>query len=415
VEQSLLDALVTQPALLASLPDLVEEDFQHLEHAVLFRRLALLGPGGASAGSGEPASRSRLADTVGEEYLQNLIRLAAPDPASAARLLAEQARWRRVRQVAEEMLDRSLVGEAPDSAIEAARTALARLARPTPEPGARRGLAPLLDGFVQQSEHAAELGRTGGRQACTPGPVSRLLSGHLPPGITLLVGAHGAGTTALTMAVVSSVVQEHGTAVDVHTTRLTAGEWTGRFLCLSSQLPLQATQRGQLTAADRPRLRGHASLLAEVPFSIDDDPSPALSRLVSACHRLGRSHARPVLIIDDLTAVVVTQDPGGARPASVCILADLAAAARESCVSLLAVVDIGPLRGRPLRQLDLVAAGYATVWSTTEAILFLDRPVTGCDEDSQTEARLRMAWQRNGPTGEFYLRWDQELVQFLGH
>ena len=369
--------------------------------------------------------RGRLDDAGGHAYLAEVLDVV---PTSAqidvhARIVRDAATRRRLKQAALETL-RDLDECGDDTTDDILARSERRLSEVRERTASSYGIRSARDmardalAFVRDRRMAARDGRPYGvRTGITL--LDRMTTGMQPGEMWVIAGRPGMGKTALALQIAATAAK-HGTRVAVESLEMSSQELALRWLSGESGVPLDALRGGhELTTAASDRLDAAAARLSGWPLDVDDVPASGVDELRARMRHAVRVSGAGLLVVDYIQLV---PGRGNARWEDVGeVTRGLKLAARELGVPLLAVSQLSRApEARPTRRpqlSDLRESG--SIEQDADTVLLLYRPeyYMGPDDlarhpEAIGRAEIKLAKQRNGPTGTILTRWEAQHGRF---
>ncbi|MDK1031016.1 MAG: replicative DNA helicase [Planctomycetia bacterium] len=186
-----------------------------------------------------------------------------------------------------------------------------------------------------------------------------------------------------------------------------------RLVCSHFKFDAQALRKGMLNKEEGMRLHSEVGLLYDIPLYIDDTPAMRILDLRAKCRRLKARHDIQLAIVDYLQLL---RQPGAeSRQIEVSMISQgLKALARELNIPILAVAQLrraSEEHNRP-RLSDLRESGAIEQDADVVLLLHREEYYKPDDPNLKGKAKLIIAKQRNGPTGDINLSWLRRSVRF---
>ncbi len=369
----------------------------------------------------EELSRRGQLDLVGGPAALAELTSGVPNSANLlyyAQLVRDKAKLRRLVRTATEVLEAAYKAERPaDEVADWAEHLIFELG----ERGSLREAAPIQD-VLKTAYHELEVLSQRDEGELTTGlatdyyELDRLLSGLQKSEFIVVAGRPSMGKSTLALNILHRVGVQQKVPSALFTLEMTKESIARNMLCASSRVDGARMRNGRLNEEDWTRLTRAADQLSQAPIFIDDTPSISLGELRGKCRRLHRQHQVGLVIIDYLQLM---QGPPQGREINrqqeiSDISRGLKAIARELDVPLVALSQLnrsveGRADHKPILS-DLRESG--AIEQDADVVLLLHRPSYYNPDDEPGIAHVVVAKQRNGPTGEIQLQFQNEQMRF---
>ncbi|MEM9079092.1 MAG: replicative DNA helicase [Verrucomicrobiota bacterium] len=274
------------------------------------------------------------------------------------------------------------------------------------------------------------LGERGVQGVATGYPDLDEMSSGLKPGEMFIVAARPSmGKTSLMMNIVEHIAVDQKKPTLVFSCEMSSQQIVQRLLFSRARFALSQLQPGiQPTRQELANIKKAAQELTEAPLFIDDTPSLPIGDLRAKARRKKREDDIQLIAVDYLQLMrSKSKQAGDSREREIAeISAGLKAIAKELSIPVIVLAQLnrGPeQRGGSPRMSDLRESG--SIEQDADLIGLLYRPEyyndsTKDDAEQQAEeneglAKLIIAKNRNGPTGDVDLTFLKELMRFESH
>ncbi len=417
-EESVLGSmLIEKEALLTALEILTAEDFYKATHRTLFTRMA------------EIANIPQAVDviTLTEKLKENgelekvggmaeLARLASFVPTAAnveyySMIVWEKAVIRRLIASATQIVGECYQGAGTvDELLDKAEERIFQVSR-------RRssgGFVPLKEVLVETLERIEYLAsRSGEIVGVASGlrDLDRLTSGFQPSDLIIIAARPSVGKTSLGLNMARNVALKSNTPVAVFSLEMSKTQVAQRLLSSEAAIPGQKLRSGFLQEDDWRRLSSALGRLGEAKIYIDDTPSLSVMELRTKCRRLKAKDGLGLIVVDYLQLMRTSQKSENRQQEISEISRSLKGIARELEVPLVAMSQLSRAveqRQKQIPQLsDLRESG--AIEQDADVVMFL---YSDSDLESENTIQLKIAKQRNGPTGSITLFFSREICRF---
>ncbi len=252
--------------------------------------------------------------------------------------------------------------------------------------------------------------------------LDRLTSGWQQSDLIIIAARPSMGKTAFVLSMARNMAIDHKRPVAFFSLEMSSVQLVNRLIVSETELPSDRIRNGKLEDYEWRQLEYKIKSLEEAPIFIDDTPAISIFELRAKCRRLKVQHKIEVIIVDYLQLMSGTGDHRGSREQEVSIISrSLKAIAKELDVPVIALSQLNrsvELRsGNKRPQLsDLRESG--AIEQDADLVLFIHRPEKyGIFEDEDGNsmiglAEIILAKHRNGPVGDFQLRFREEYAKF---
>ncbi|NNE91467.1 MAG: replicative DNA helicase [Verrucomicrobiales bacterium] len=229
------------------------------------------------------------------------------------------------------------------------------------------------------------------------------------------------GKTSFAMNIVENVAIEGDTAVAVFSLEMSSEQLVQRVLCSRSKIQMQKLRGGFLSKSDFPKLMHFAAQMQNAPIWIDDTPGISINELQAKARRLKQQHDIKMIMIDYLQ-LLKSPDTGkrdGREKEVAEISGGLKGIAKELNVPVIVLAQLNrqpdARSGGTPKMSDLRESGAIEQDADLVGLLMRDKYYAESEEEREEKeglAKLIIAKQRNGPTGEVPLTFNEASMRF---
>jgi replicative DNA helicase len=198
-------------------------------------------------------------------------------------------------------------------------------------------------------------------------------------------------------------------------------ELVDRLLCSAAQVNGHRLRNGTISKEDRRRLVEKMDEISTAPLFIDDTPGRTLTEIAAVARRLKRKGQGLALIVIDYLQLIEPDNPRDPRQEQVARIARrLKMMARELEVPVLCLAQLNRQAeaskdNRP-RLNHLRESG--AIEQDADVVMFVHREEYYLSSDEEKEqvrgkAEIIVSKQRNGPTADIDLLWQQDYTRFV--
>ena len=248
--------------------------------------------------------------------------------------------------------------------------------------------------------------------------LDRLTAGFQPGELIVIAARPSMGKTAFTLNVAAHVGIEEKTPVAFFSLEMGAEQLFNRLIGAYAEIDLSRLRSGFIHAEDYHRLTEAAGHLAEAPMFVDETPTLSIGDLRNKARRLVHQHGVKLVVVDYLQLMSAPHRFENKAVEVGEISKGLKSIARELNIPVIALSQLN--RGvesrtdkRPMMS-DLRESG--AIEQDADVIAFLYREEYYLREKTPDErkntAEVIIGKNRNGPTGQLLLRFDNKYTKF---
>jgi len=242
--------------------------------------------------------------------------------------------------------------------------------------------------------------------------LDRTLSGLRPGELVILAARPGVGKSALAGNIAANIAKGIGGRVLFCSLEMSHSELVERMLSSQCGVDHAKMRRGDLVAKERAAINEAGSALCEWDIGIDDRPEQRVADVVAQARRKQNKGGLDLVVVDYLQ-LLRPQDHRVPRQEQVSAMSrGLKAAAKSLKVPVLCLAQLNrqaDTPNDPPRLSHLRESG--AIEQDADVVLFIHKSPSEDERQEQT-AKLIVAKQRNGPTGEIALAWRPSVVTF---
>ena len=243
------------------------------------------------------------------------------------------------------------------------------------------------------------------------------LSGLQPSDLILIAARPSMGKTAFVLNIAQHVAFRSKRTVAIFSLEMSKEQLVNRLFSLESQVDSQALRTGNLKDSDWEKLIESAGIIGKSNLIIDDTPGISVSELRSKCRKFKLEHGLDVIIIDylQLMSGSVGRRSDSRQQEISDISRSLKGIARELNVPVIALSQLSRAveqrpEHRPMLS-DLRESG--AIEQDADVVMFIYRDdYYNKDTETQNQAEIIIAKQRNGPIGTVNLAWLPDYTKF---
>lgn len=287
-------------------------------------------------------------------------------------------------------------------------------------------VAPWSDAIKKTMEHIENILVTRrGLNGISTGMLNldKILLGFRPGEMIVLAARPSMGKTSLAMNIAENVAlgkgdpNRVGRPVGIFSLEMSHEALVLRMLCSHAEVSSFKLSGGYVSAtSDHGKLMQAASVLMKAPIFLDDTGGLDILELRARARRMKKKHNVELVIVDYLQLLHSREYIRQGRQVETAeISGNLKAMAKELKMPVLVVSQLSRApeqrdkQGKP-RLSDLRDSG--AIEQDADVVCMLRRPCKYEETDDKTLAVVDVVKQRNGPTGEVALNFDQDFTRF---
>jgi replicative DNA helicase len=239
--------------------------------------------------------------------------------------------------------------------------------------------------------------------------------------LVILAARPSMGKTAFAMNIAEHVAFVVKQPVLFVSLEMACVELVDRLLCSAAQVNGHRLRNGTISKEDRRRLVEKMDEISQAPLFIDDTPGRTLTEIAAVARRLKRKEQGLSLIVIDYLQLIEPDNPRDPRQEQVARIARrLKMMARELEVPVLCLAQLNrqaeASRDNRPRLNHLRESG--AIEQDADVVMFVHREeyYLGTAEEKEQvkgQAEIIVAKQRNGPTDDVKLLWQQDYTRFV--
>jgi replicative DNA helicase len=254
--------------------------------------------------------------------------------------------------------------------------------------------------------------------------LDKLTSGLQRSDLIVVAGRPSMGKTALCLNIAQHVACEEGKPVAVFSLEMNKEQLVLRLLSSKARVELHRLRSGFLREDDWGKLTSAIGSLYEAPIYIDDSPAMTVLEMRAKARRWKSELGLELIIVDYLQLMRGRGRADNREQEIADISRSLKAMAKELNIPIIALSQLSrrteQREGSKPQLADLRESG--AIEQDADVVMFIyrrsqyepcDCPKDLCTCGRRNDAELRMAKQRNGPTGDIKLTFLSEYTTFV--
>jgi len=423
-ERAVLGALLLDPAAISEavgIP-LAPEDFYRDHHARVFRAILTLYERGERADLitlvDELGKRGELDQVGGQAELSRLFDYAVTSANldHHARIVVDKALLRRLILSAHQIAREAVSGrDEVREILDRAESKIFALCDRKMRKDIHR-LRDLTTPTIEELErlHKLKTHITGLPSGLTD--LDEMTGGFQPGELIVVAGRPSMGKTALCLNIADFVAIEDKSAVAFFSLEMSKEQLVQRMLCSRARMNLKALRTGFFPQEKWSSLTRAAGKLHGAPMWIDDTPALSVLELKAKARRIRAETDLKLVVVDYLQLMRGADDVENRQQEVSQITRSLKALAKELALPIIVLSQLsrapeqrGP-KGIPLLS-DLRESG--AIEQDADVVMFVYREAFySPSDDNRNKATIKVAKQRNGPTGDIEVAFLREFATF---
>ncbi len=428
-EKAVLGAMLIEREAQARVLDMLDENsFYNPAHKSIFRMVARLFSQGAAIDVvtvGEALKNERLLNDIGgASYLTDLTHVlpTAANVEHYARLVKDKAILRQLIAVSTKIVSAAYQQqEDPAAILDEAEHQIFSIAQSKAEKGfvsvgeLVHDVIETVEKLYQRKAHVTGIA-TGFSELDT------MSSGLQPSNLIIVAGRPSMGKTSFALNIAEHAAIQNKLPVAVFSLEMSREELMMRMLCSQARVDAHKVRRGYLEKKYWNTLTASASQIAQAPIYIDDSSSLSILEMRARARRLAAelsAKGTPLsLVLVDYLQLMRGAGRVESRQQEISeISRNLKGLARDLRVPVIALSQLSRRpeekgrEGKPQLS-DLRESGAIEQDADMVAFIYREEVYKPQEIDLQGKAKILIAKQRNGPTGEFELAFIREYTKF---
>ncbi len=245
-----------------------------------------------------------------------------------------------------------------------------------------------------------------------------LTSGFQKTDLIILAGRPGMGKTALALSILANAAIDHRRTAAFFSLEMGREQLVQRVLCRQAQVNMHLLRTAKLPSRDYPKLSIAVGPISEAKIFIDDHPSLNILELRAKCRRLKSQQGLDVVLVDYLQLMQGVGRQENRQQEISQISRGLKALAKELDIPVIALSQLSRAveqrggEGEP-KLSDLRESG--AIEQDADLVMFIYRDEIYNKEAEKGKAKIILAKQRNGPTGEVPVTFISEYASFVNY
>lgn len=243
-----------------------------------------------------------------------------------------------------------------------------------------------------------------------------MLSGLQATQLIVIAGRPGMGKTSFGLNIIQNVALREKQPAAVFSLEMSKEQLSTRLMCAEGKVDSQKTRTGKLSSDDFSRLADAADRLGKAPIYIDDTPGITLTEILAKCRRVKLEHGLSLVMIDYLQLMSSAKRTENRQQEISELTRSIKLLAKELNVPVLLLSQLSRASEKRNKEdrmpvlSDLRESG--SIEQDADVVIFLHRDNYYDEEADKGTSKIKIAKQRNGPTGTIEMIWNGEYTRF---
>ena len=243
-----------------------------------------------------------------------------------------------------------------------------------------------------------------------------LLAGFQKSDLIILAARPSMGKTAFALNIAQNIGIEQKVPVLIFSLEMSSTQLTQRILCSEAEIDAQRARTGELNENEWAKIAENLNKLHEAPILIDDSSGVTLSDIRAKARRIKMKYPDLGMIIIDYLQLIEDKTTQDRIQAISSISRGLKSLARELCVPVIALSQLSrKVEDRTVKVpmlSDLRESGAIEQDADIVMFIYREEYYERDNPNVKNKAKIIIAKQRNGPTGEVELLFQGATTKF---
>jgi replicative DNA helicase len=423
-EYSVLGGLMLEREAFDQVSDLIGvDDFYKPAHQIIYRTIAELHhkaqPVDLVTVANALQTRNELDQIGGPEYLLSLLDkvVSAANIDSHAKIIHEKSLLRRLINTSSQLIEKAY-GSDYDNAetlIDMAESEILKV-------GEKKNSAGLIGPREIVTASFNKMNELFNRKADVTGlptgftDLDKMTSGLNPGELVIIAARPSMGKTAFSLNIASHIALRAKKSVAYFSVEMSKESLMMRVIAAEARVSIEEIKTGRILDTSWPRLIAACGTIAEAPVFIDETSGISPFEIRARCRRLKATHGLDCIMIDYLQLMDLKLKVESRERAVAEISKSLKALAKELQIPVIALAQLNRgVEGRADRKpmlSDLRESGSIEQDADVIMMLYREDYYDKESPEKQGAAKVIIAKNRNGPTGDVDLRFDGKYNLF---
>lgn len=249
--------------------------------------------------------------------------------------------------------------------------------------------------------------------------MDRMLSGLQGTQLVVVAGRPGMGKTSFALNMVEHIGGVKQIPCLVFSLEMSADQLATRLMCSEARIDSQKTRMGTMGQEEITRLADAMKRLSAAPIYIDDSASITVTEMLAKAHRMKRTKGLGLIAIDYLQLMQGSGRAESRQQEVAQMTRSLKIMAKDLNIPIILLSQLSRAsekrdkKSRYPMLSDLRESG--AIEQDADVVIFLQREDYYEEDrtpDNIGKARIMIAKQRNGPTGNIQVAWRGEFTKY---
>jgi replicative DNA helicase len=423
-EYSVLGGLMLEREAFDQVSDLINaDDFYKPAHQVIYRTIAELHhksqPVDLVTVTNALQTKNELDQIGGPEYLLSLLDkvVSAANIDSHAKIIHEKSLLRRLISTSSGLIEKAYGSdyENAESLIDLAESEILKV-------GEKKNSAGLIGPREIVAASFNKMNELFNRKAEVTGlptgftDLDKMTSGLNPGELIIIAARPSMGKTAFSLNIASHIALRAKKSVAYFSVEMSKESLMMRVIAAEARVSIEEIKTGRILDTSWPRLIAACGTIADAPVFIDETSGISPFEIRARCRRLKATHGLDCIMIDYLQLMDLKLKVESRERAVAEISKNLKAIAKEMQIPVIALAQLNRgVEGRSDRKpmlSDLRESGSIEQDADVIMMLYREDYYDKESPEKQGAAKVIVAKNRNGPTGDVDLRFDGKYNLF---
>lgn len=250
--------------------------------------------------------------------------------------------------------------------------------------------------------------------------MDNMISGLQGTQLIVVAGRPGMGKTSFALNIVEHIGVVKNLPCLVFSLEMSADQLATRLLCSEAKIDSQLIRAGNISNKNITKLADAIKVLSNAPVYIDDSPSIMVTEMLAKAHRMQNQMGLSLIVIDYLQLMQGNGRAENRQQEVSQMTRSLKIMAKELNVPIILLSQLSRAsekrdkKSRYPMLSDLRESG--AIEQDADVVIFLQREDYYMEDqtaENAGKARIMIAKQRNGPTGNIQVKWEGKYTKYV--